>query len=67
MTRYQAHIVLNEVRDGVIHPDYIIIKALVATGDINARCFNVDSPVLVRLVDRSSALSSTVRLPIVER
>jgi len=43
MNKYEAHIILNQVREGVIYPESVVIKALVTTGDIHARCFDVDS------------------------
>ena len=38
MNRQEANIILNQVREGVLHPQSIIIKALTITGDIHARC-----------------------------
>jgi len=43
MTKFEAHIVLNQVRDGVLHPESVIIRALTITGDIHARCLNLES------------------------
>jgi hypothetical protein len=36
MTKLEAHIILNQVREGVLHPQSTIIKALTITGDIYA-------------------------------
>jgi hypothetical protein len=35
MTKPEAHIILNQVREGVLHPQSTIIKALTITGDIH--------------------------------
>ena len=43
MNKQEAHIILNQVREGVLHPQSIIIKALTITGDIYAKCPNLDS------------------------
>ena len=54
MTRYEAHIVLNVVREGIFYPESVIIKALVTTGDIHARCVNLESDIPTRTDDRVS-------------
>ena len=38
MNKQEAHIVLNQVREGVLHPPAAIIKALTITGDIHDKC-----------------------------
>ena len=43
MNRLEANQLLNQVREGVLHPQSIIIKALTITGDIHARCANLES------------------------
>jgi hypothetical protein len=43
MNRQEANQLLNQVREGVLHPPSIIIKALTITGDIYAKCPNLDS------------------------
>jgi len=43
MNRLEANQLLNQVREGVLHPQSIIIKALTITGDIYAKCPNLDS------------------------
>jgi len=43
MNRQEANQLLNQVREGVLHPPSVIIKALTITGDIHAKCSNLDS------------------------
>ena len=43
MNRLEAHIILNQVREGVMHPLATVIKALTITGDIHAKCVSLDS------------------------
>ncbi len=43
MNRLEANQLLNQVREGVLHPQSIIIKALTITGDIHAKCVSLDS------------------------
>ena len=43
MNKHEANQVLNQVREGILHPQSVIIKALTITGDIHARCINLDS------------------------
>ena len=54
MNKQEAHIVLNQVREGLLHPQSVIIKALTITGDIHARCVNVESDIPVGTDARSS-------------
>ena len=54
MNKQEAHIVLNQVREGLLYPQSVIIKALTITGDIHARCVNVESDIPVRTDVRSS-------------
>jgi hypothetical protein len=56
MNKQEAHIVLNQVREGVLHPQSVIIKALTITGDIHARCPNLESDTSTRTDDRVSPL-----------
>ena len=43
MNRQEANQLLNQVREGVLHPQSIIIKALTITGDIHDKCSSLDS------------------------
>jgi len=43
MNKQEANQLLNQVREGVLHPQSIIIKALTITGDIHAKCVSLDS------------------------
>jgi hypothetical protein len=45
MNKHEANQVLNQVREGIFHPQSVIIKALVTTGDIHARCVNLDNDI----------------------
>ena len=54
MNKQEAHIVLNQVREGVLHPQSVIIKALTITGDIHARCVNLESDTSTGTDDRDS-------------
>jgi hypothetical protein len=54
MNKQEAHIVLNQVREGVLHPQSVIIKALTITGDIHARCVNLESDTSTGTDDRTS-------------
>lgn len=38
MNKQEANQLLNQVREGVLHPQSIIIKALTITGDIHDKC-----------------------------
>ena len=40
MNRLEANQLLNQVREGVLHPPSTIIKALTITGDIHGKCFS---------------------------
>ena len=66
MTKYEAHVILNEVREGVLHPESVIVKALVVTGDIHARCTRLDSSAVSRTTDSPYTHSVSVCLPVVE-
>ena len=67
MNKQQAHIVLNQVRDGVLHPESVVIAALCLTGDIYAKCSNVDNSVDNWTGDRLTSLDSHNLLPDMER
>ena len=54
MNKQEAHIVLNQVREGVLHPQSVIIRALTITGDIHARCVNLESDTSTGNDDRDS-------------
>lgn len=54
MNKHQANQVLNEVREGVLYPQSVIIKALVTTGDIHAKCPNLESDIPTRNDDSDS-------------
>jgi hypothetical protein len=43
MNRQEANIILNQVRQGIMHPLATVIKALTITGDIHDKCSNLDS------------------------
>jgi len=43
MNKHEANQVLNQVREGILYPQSVIIKALTLTGDIHARCTNLES------------------------
>ena len=43
MNKQEANQLLNQVRGGILHPPSAIIKALTITGDIYAKCPNLDS------------------------
>ena len=53
MNKQEAHIVLNQVREGLLHPQSVIIKALTITGDIHARCTNLESDSVTGIDDRT--------------
>lgn len=67
MTKYEAHVILNEVREGVLHPESVIVKALVVTGDIYARCTRLDSSVVIRGTDSPDCHSLSCQLPSMEK
>jgi hypothetical protein len=54
MNKHEANQVLNQVRKGIFYPDSVIIKALTITGDIHARCPNLESDSSARTDDRDS-------------
>jgi hypothetical protein len=54
MNKQEANQVLNEVKEGILYPQSVIIKALVTTGDIHARCVNVESYIPTGTDARSS-------------
>ena len=54
MNKHEANQLLNEVREGILYPQSVIIKALVTTGDIHARCVNLESDSVTRTDDRDS-------------
>jgi len=54
MNKQEANQVLNQVREGVLHPQSAIIRALTITGDIHARCPNLDSHSSTRTDGRDS-------------
>ena len=54
MNKQEANQLLNEVREGILYPQSVIIKALVTTGDIHARCVNLESDSAARTDDRDS-------------
>lgn len=66
MTRQEANQLLNQVRGGILHPPSAIIKALTITGDIHARCFDLDSAALSRGTDSLDCHSPSCQLPSME-
>jgi len=42
MNKQEANQLLNQVREGILYPQSVIIKALTITGDIHARCTNLE-------------------------
>ena len=54
MDTIQAHKILNEVKEGLYHTQNDIVRALVTTGDIHARCVNLESYSSTRTDDRVS-------------
>ena len=54
MNKQEANQLLNQVREGVLHPQSAIIRALTITGDIHAKCPSVDIHTHNRTVDRDS-------------
>jgi hypothetical protein len=54
MNKHEANQVLNQVREGVLHPQSVIIRALTITGDIHAKCVNLESYSSTRTDDRDS-------------
>ena len=66
MTKYEAHIILNQVREGVPVPRSMVTKALATTGDLNG-CLIVDNSVSNWSTDRTTAPNSHPLLPDMER
>ena len=66
MNRQEANQLLNQVREGVLHPQSIIIKALTITGDIYARCTRLDSSVVIRGTDSLTSPSPDIQFPSME-
>jgi hypothetical protein len=54
MNKQEANQVLNQVKEGLLHPQSVIIKALTITGDIHARCPNLESDTSTDTDDRDS-------------
>ena len=54
MNKQEANQVLNQVREGILYPQSVIIKALTITGDIHARCVNLESDISTGIDDRDS-------------
>jgi hypothetical protein len=54
MNKHQANQLLNEVREGILYPQSVIIKALVTTGDIYAKCPNLESHIPIGNDDSDS-------------
>ena len=54
MNKQEANIILNQVREGIMHPLATVIKALTITGDIHARCVNLESDSATRTDGRDS-------------
>ena len=54
MNKQEANQLLNQVKEGVLHPQSAIIRALTITGDIHARCPNLESDTSTGTDDRSS-------------
>ena len=54
MNKQEANQVLNQVREGLLHPQSVIIKALTITGDIHAKCVNLESYSSTGIDDRDS-------------
>lgn len=66
MNKQEANTILNQVREGILHPQSTIIKALTITGDIHARCTRLDSPVVIRRTDSLDSPSPDSQLFVVE-
>jgi hypothetical protein len=54
MNKQEANQLLNQVKEGVLHPQSAIIRALTITGDIHARCVNLESDTSTGTDDRDS-------------
>jgi hypothetical protein len=66
MDTIQAHKILNEVKEGIWHSQNDIVRALVTTGDIDVRCFKLDSAALSRGADSPDCHSLSCQLPSME-
>ena len=66
MDSIQANKILNEVKEGIWHSQNDIVRALVTTGDIDVRCFKLDSAVVSRDADSPHTPSVRVCLPVLE-
>ena len=66
MNKQEANQLLNQVREGVLHPQSIIIKALTITGDIYARCTSLDSSVVIGGADSPTCPSPDIQFPSME-
>ena len=42
MNKHEANQLLNQVREGIFHPQSAIIRALTITGDIHVKCPSLD-------------------------
>ena len=67
MDTIQAHKILNEVKEGIWHSQNDIVRALVTTGDIDVRCFKLDSSVVIRGADSPDCHSLSCQLPSMEK
>jgi hypothetical protein len=54
MNKHEANQLLNQVKEGIFHPQSAIIKALTITGDIYAKCVNLESDTSTGTGDRTS-------------
>jgi hypothetical protein len=54
MNKHEANQLLNQVREGLLHPQSVIIKALTITGDIHAKCVNLESDTSIDTDGRDS-------------
>ena len=54
MNRQEANQLLNQVREGIMHPPSAITKALTITGDIHDKCSSLDSAAHTRLSPNDS-------------
>ena len=66
MNKQEANTILNQVREGILHPQSIIIKALTITGDIHARCTRLDNSVVIRGADSPTCPSPDSQLSSME-
>jgi hypothetical protein len=63
MNRQEANQLLNQVREGVLHPPSIVIKALTITGDIHVR---LDNHIFTRCSDSDNTSVPDVALQSLE-